>query len=475
MRRSHRESVAVVGGGIAGVLAARLLSKKGLKVEIFEKHSKLGGCAGSFSRDGLTYNVGATTVPGLLQGFPLREFFEESNLMTEVELVEPSIVVHTRKGQVKRYSDLERTLDEIERVFPNRGNREFWSLVHGVTRDILSRDYYHNFSSPAEVLKSLFKMRGLTLKYYRLYMTDALEGLRSFYQNIDSDYLSFMDGHVKIVAQCSIREVNMITLLLSLGYPFTGVGYAKNGMGQLISLISKDIHCNLNTEVTGIKPEKGGYILRGKSFEEKFSRVVIAMPIFENLKIIDDRAILKYLSKFLRLQQDNSAVILYGVLEGFHPQEVFHLCLLDKPLPFTTSAYLFFSFTPKSMDGKITFTASTHTSTGLWKDLSKEEYERRKTILTELIIEELKRVFSIDRTCVRTVFLATPESFYRYLRRRSVGGIPVKRENSIWRIPSNFTPFKRLYLAGDSFFCYQGWIGVSMGVRNLVRNFDENL
>jgi len=42
------KSVAVVGGGLAGLAAAAVLSQRGLKVDLFEQSDRLGGRAGSF-------------------------------------------------------------------------------------------------------------------------------------------------------------------------------------------------------------------------------------------------------------------------------------------------------------------------------------------------------------------------------------------------------------------------------------------
>jgi len=62
------ESIIVVGGGIAGLTGAALLSKEGYQVTVVEAHSQLGGCAGTFKRGSYTFDVGATQVAGLERG-----------------------------------------------------------------------------------------------------------------------------------------------------------------------------------------------------------------------------------------------------------------------------------------------------------------------------------------------------------------------------------------------------------------------
>jgi phytoene desaturase len=38
------KTVAVIGGGLAGLAAARLLCLKGMAVKLYENNGKLGGC-----------------------------------------------------------------------------------------------------------------------------------------------------------------------------------------------------------------------------------------------------------------------------------------------------------------------------------------------------------------------------------------------------------------------------------------------
>lgn len=476
MPRKHKGNFAVIGGGIAGTCIAELMAKKGFNVTLFEKSKTLGGCAGSFRRDGYTFNTAATTVAGLLEGYPVREILEEFKLTNLIEVEDPTIVVHTEKGRVNRYKSLKRTIEEINKVFPHRRNKEFWRDVKVVTEDILKHGFYHNFSTLKEGLISFYKIRRLIYKYYRLFFKPAPEGLKEYFGSIEKEYLRFMDSHVKIVAQSSIENVNMVTLFLSLGYPFTGVGYAKNGMTKLFREISKNFSCYLNSEITSIHRNSEIFKLKGAFGEEHFDNLIIAMPIFENLNILQDSKIRAYFEKYLSIQTDNSAIVAYGVLENFYPENPFHLTILRKRLPYTTSPYLFFSFFPSEKNkGDCVFTVSTHTSINYWHGLKREEYENRKQNTHLGIIKTLLEFFPLKRENIKMFFMSTPETFYRYLGRRSVGGIPVTLKNTFWRIPSNFTPFPNLYLVGDSFFCYQGWIGISMGIKNLIGKIGEQV
>lgn len=56
MRKS--KTVAIIGGGLAGLSAARLLCLKGMVVKLLEANDKVGGCCAATHLDGYTFNNG---------------------------------------------------------------------------------------------------------------------------------------------------------------------------------------------------------------------------------------------------------------------------------------------------------------------------------------------------------------------------------------------------------------------------------
>lgn len=53
----EERDVVVIGAGVAGLTAAALLSKAGLKVSLFERESQAGGCLAAFQRGGFTFDT----------------------------------------------------------------------------------------------------------------------------------------------------------------------------------------------------------------------------------------------------------------------------------------------------------------------------------------------------------------------------------------------------------------------------------
>jgi len=77
-----KKKVIVIGGGIAGLVAARVLNKKGFSVSVLEQQKTLGGRIGTFDVDGMTINKGAR----LLYSFSptLNALLKELNLSDQV-------------------------------------------------------------------------------------------------------------------------------------------------------------------------------------------------------------------------------------------------------------------------------------------------------------------------------------------------------------------------------------------------------
>lgn len=68
---SNTNSIAIIGGGLAGLTLAYSLQEKGLNYELFEKDSELGGRIKTIKQDGFTFDVGFHVL--LPEGYQLAE------------------------------------------------------------------------------------------------------------------------------------------------------------------------------------------------------------------------------------------------------------------------------------------------------------------------------------------------------------------------------------------------------------------
>ena len=76
-----KNDVIIIGSGVGGLVCARLLAERGLRVVVLERHSVVGGCLQSYRRRGVTFDTGLHYVGGLAEGQRLRDIFERLGLM----------------------------------------------------------------------------------------------------------------------------------------------------------------------------------------------------------------------------------------------------------------------------------------------------------------------------------------------------------------------------------------------------------
>ncbi|MGW4928990.1 protoporphyrinogen/coproporphyrinogen oxidase [Agromyces sp. NPDC004153] len=86
MTDAHRTDVIVVGGGVAGLVAALECAKVGLRVTVLERRESIGGCVGRIELDGLLLDSGAEsfatrggTVAELVDALGLADAVESPN------------------------------------------------------------------------------------------------------------------------------------------------------------------------------------------------------------------------------------------------------------------------------------------------------------------------------------------------------------------------------------------------------------
>ena len=83
----QKYDIAIIGSGIGGLATGYILSKAGFKVVILEKHSQIGGCLQTFTRDGHTFDTGIHYLGGLDKGQTLYRLFKYFGLMDKIPLL----------------------------------------------------------------------------------------------------------------------------------------------------------------------------------------------------------------------------------------------------------------------------------------------------------------------------------------------------------------------------------------------------
>ena len=85
---SLEADVVVVGGGVAGLVAALECAKVGLRVTVLERREEVGGCVGRVELDGLTLDSGAESFA--TRGGSVEELLGSLGLAGDIEQPNPA-------------------------------------------------------------------------------------------------------------------------------------------------------------------------------------------------------------------------------------------------------------------------------------------------------------------------------------------------------------------------------------------------
>ncbi|KAJ7954670.1 Cyclopropane-fatty-acyl-phospholipid synthase [Quillaja saponaria] len=164
--------VAVIGGGISGLVSAYVLAKEGVNVVLYEKEDYLGGHAKTVNFDGVDFDLGfmvfnRVTYPNMM------EFFE--NLEVDIEESDMSFAVSLDKGQGCEWGS-RNGLSSLFAQKTNVLNPYFWKMIREIIKfkdDVLS--YLDNLENNPDIdrnetLGQFVKSRGFSELFQKAYL-----------------------------------------------------------------------------------------------------------------------------------------------------------------------------------------------------------------------------------------------------------------------------------------------------------------
>ncbi|MFZ3589168.1 phytoene desaturase family protein [Bacillus sp. DJP31] len=269
--------IAIVGGGIGGLISALLLSKKGYEVEIFEAKKQLGGRLSFVEKDGFRIDKGPTIV--LLPDM-LREILDEAGIASneyELLLCDPMYSLHFTDGTTyTKYPTVEQQVKEISRVFP--GEEEAF------------KRYMNDMKIRFLIGKKAFLEKSFVTKS-SFYTTSNLRNLVNLkaYQSVTRQVKSYFK-HPYLQESYRLQTLyiggnpNTAPALYNL-IPYSehehGIWYVKGGYASLVSLIHRElnkrgvsIHLEKHVERLTVQDSQAtGLIVDGNDYE--FDRIIL--------------------------------------------------------------------------------------------------------------------------------------------------------------------------------------------------------
>lgn len=116
-----RESIIIIGAGIAGLSAGCYAQMNGYRTTVFEMHDKPGGLCTSWKRHDFTMDYSIHNLAGTLNGSGTRRIWDELGALRDTPIIDHDELVRVESPDGRRftvYSDLERLVEEMRRISP---------------------------------------------------------------------------------------------------------------------------------------------------------------------------------------------------------------------------------------------------------------------------------------------------------------------------------------------------------------------
>ncbi|MFV1885135.1 MAG: phytoene desaturase family protein [Balneola sp.] len=483
----------IIGSGMGGMSAAAMLSKDGFKVLILEAALHPGGCSSSYPRKGYVFESGATTLIGFDKNQPLRKLEEETGIQIPREELNPSMKVWLSGEPITRYKDRYEWIEEAVRVLGNRkGQKKFWNLAFDLSDIVwkvsLNNPFFPplNFGEWIKLATSNSPKDVWVLKYA---FKSVKEVAKKF--GVDSDkFLRFLDEQLMITAQAKSDETPFLFGAPGLTYTNYSNYYVPGGLIQMIHTIKEFIEekggaVHTKEAVIEIMSNEKGFLIKTKKDKTYKTPIVISnIPIW-NMQDITRGKIKSYFEEEAADFDKAWGAITMGIATtdtypenlGIHHQ----IHLAGTKVPFTESESIFVSMskrgdTDRAPMGERTLNISCHANPETWFAMGKE-YDANKEKVRTFILNQLKeKLPGFSEAEIKLADLATPVSWENWVFRKKgrVGGIPQSMARSLLNWSPNETPFKGLYLVGDTTYPGQGIPGVTLSGINVYYRVLKN-
>lgn len=475
----------VIGAGYGGLAAASLLAQAGFDTHILESHIAVGGCASFFKRKDFVFDVGATTLSAVRKDQPLGILFDKLGIKPRLKHLDPGMLIFKDKHKIKRYSELEKWTKEAIEHFGEAGQRSFWQEIYKLNEAGWRLSSSNPRMPPVSFYDLLTLIKPSNIKSI-MHANGLFSPLRSLIKkhglDANESFKDFIDEQLFITVQNDLEQAPYLPAAMGLAYP-SETYYPYGGMSQPAEMIlakfkefSGDI--SFRSKVTKLDYDGSCYKVTTEKGEEHLAKNIISnIPIW-NMAKISSGSIKKYFDSYAsRFDFAWGAYTLYFAVEApenFDLESLYYQVFFEQDNSSLPGKSFFVSFSAsddraRAPAGWRTVTISLHTDVQFWSQLSAEEYSEAKLKLQKLVLDQFDRSFpELSRGEKQFVLPGTPNTFEFFTNRDfgKVGGVPHSRANNLLALAPNQTPFKGLYMVGDTVFPGQGTPSVVLAALN---------
>lgn len=241
-----QEKILIIGGGLGGLALACRLAKQGNNVELFERHSTLGGRAAQKKVKGYTIDMGPTF---MLMPQEFQELFaycgKDMRDYIPIQRLDPCYRLHfANNTHVDYYSSLPEMLQELKRFAPQDLQGYLNFLAYQQEKyDIV---YHHFITQPADSIAKLT----LSPHVFELLNLDGFISMwdhsAKFFSNehlrLGFSFQSMYLGESPLATPGTYSIIPFVELTQGVWYPTKGIRSIVDGIEKLAKEMGVHIH-----------------------------------------------------------------------------------------------------------------------------------------------------------------------------------------------------------------------------------------
>ncbi len=465
----------IIGGGVAGLSISALLEKEKSKTLLLESHSLLGGCASYFERAGYSFDVGATTLSGLKEKRPLYNFLKAIDLELETIKIDPGMISILENQTIKHFANEEKIIQEFQQNFQSIDPIILKKFLTEM-RKIENISYQAIFENqlPIRNLATFLSLMKLTNFKY-LHLLPLLN--KSFIDYLkdsnlqDKKIIQIFDELLFITAQNQTADTPALFGILGANYP-EDTHYHLGGMqGFILKLKSKIGPFLIRHKVEKISKTNGLFKIETNKGDFYSKKIISTLPRTNNLILLN-----QYIKNNNEENETYSAYTLYFTIPQKLNLDSLYYQVHTTPLIHAKTISYFVSFShpndqKRNINHRQTVTISTHVMPSVFKNLKKEDYQKKKEELKNNILQHFSKCFDIDLTAIDHLEMGTSKTFEKFTHRfnGSVGGLGHSLKKGVIKKAIHQEIKENFFEIGDNVFPGQGIAAVIYGAMSLKK------
>ena len=441
--------IAIIGGGLSGLLCALMLEKRGYSPTIYERLPKVGGVLDSFKRKKVLFDVGFHYSGALAKNQYLYDVMGELKLLEKLKLQEyeenfDTLYINGKEFVIPDGSD--NFKNKLQKQFPNETQNieTFFEKCHEAS--VIS-------SKPEDFVKIDSRSLGDVMKDMKdLDLRKILLHFTIFYATAFYEEASF-DFYAKIF-------INMLD----------GTRKIEGGGGAIVSALKDSLsktEIKTRSEIdTILQDEKGINALICKDETFYYDAIIstvhpkITMKMFDNL----DKKQQRYTRHIDALEESPSFFSIFCLIDAEIKSNLYFYSEEDSE---------FISILPSRMnDGKTVATILSGSYYNDYKNLSKEEYKITKAKECEYHLQRVKSLSGFNNIEVYESSSPMTKQHYSNGVDGSIYGILCSAKQKSLSVVMPRTRVKNLYFAGENIIA-PGLIGAFLGAEILMNYFED--